>query len=315
MKIYENRKQNKRITHCPTCGNEGHMWMTCPVPAIQLELKKQGKEPDASLYSPWFQTTFSKRDTTGKLIYEDRIWAKCAVELLKQENRRDRHKTKKRRTLKKSCGFCGTTGHNRRNCEIMDNFINDLSRTNQNFRKKFYEKIVKELGLAEGALLSLTGSGYMKGSYVDNYSGIGIVTSIDWSSINLGLSQDSWEYRTEFVIEVLIDGDTYTLQNPLKGMVKNADQKMAEFPNFFGRRGSHWGLAIAEIIAPSDNIPSEEWFNHGYEDCWKWITKNRPLSGISSHLSPVIAEWHPSRRGRNAGKLNHRLAQYGYRKV
>ena len=114
MKIYENRNQNGRVTHCPTCGNEGHMWMTCPAPAKMMELKKQGKEPDISLYSQWMQNSYSRRDENGKLVYHDHIFTKMRRELDRQERRKADRKEKKARReqlygkpakRQSSCGF------------------------------------------------------------------------------------------------------------------------------------------------------------------------------------------------------------------
>jgi len=325
MKIYENRNNNGRITHCPTCGNEGHMWMTCPAPAKMMELKKQGKEPDLSLYSQWQQSSWGRRDGNGKLIYQDRIFRKMSSELDRQERRiQNRKDTKAREELiygkpakrKVSCGFCGETGHNRRHCEVMFNFVDDLERASQNYRKQFYERFVKGLGFAEGALLSLSADHWRdKSGWIENFSGIGIVTKIDWDKVNMGLTLGSWEYKSTMKIETLVNGDTFTLENPWNTLVENdtVKGKAGKIAELFAR-GSSWGVRIDSILAPSENIPSEEWFNDGYTECWEWIAKNKSLGDVNGYLAPLIAQWHPSRRGRNAGKLNYRLSQYGYTK-
>ena len=325
MKIYENRSHNSRITHCPTCGNEGHMWMTCPAPAKMMELKKQGKEPDISLYSHWMQNSYSRRDENGKLLYHDHIFAKMSRELDRQERRvttRKENKARKERLYGKpakrqsSCGFCGETGHNRRHCDVMFNFVDDLERASQNYRKQFYERFVKGMGFAEGALLSLSADHWRnpKG-WEENWSGIGIVTSISWDKVNMGLTLNSWEYKSTLKIEVLVDGKTFTLENPFSALVENdtVAGKSGKIAELFAR-GSNWGARIDSVLAPSENIPSEEWFNDGYTECWKWIAKKYTLGEVSNYLAPLIAQWHPSRRGRNAGELNYRLSQYGYQR-
>ena len=326
MRIYEDRNRYKRQTHCPTCGNTGHMWMTCPVPAKMMKLKKEGKEPDLDLFSSWYANSYGKRGTDGKLIYHDRIFRMMDSALRRQERRIEARKERKARQEafhgkpKKrvtSCGFCGETGHNRRNCEVMQNFTDDLKRASQNYRKLFYERIVKGLGFAEGALLSLSADAFRKdGTWIENWSGIGIITAISWDKVNMGLTLSSWDYKSEMKIDVLIDGQTYTLTNPFYNMV-TADTdntgkkgKIAELLS----AGSHWGARIDSILAPSENIPSEQWFNDGYTECWEWIAKNKDLGQVNDHLAPLIASFHPSRRGRNAGKLKKRLAQYGYHK-
>ena len=323
MKIYENRNTNKKITHCPTCGNEGHMWMTCPVPAKMMELKKQGKEPDISLYSKWYQNSYSRRLENGKLHYEQHIWRKMESELARQERRKEQRKEKKARherlfgkpaKRKVSCGFCGETGHNRRHCDLMFNFVDDLERASQNYRKQFYDRFVKGMGFAEGALLALSANHWRaKNKWIDDWSGIGIITNISWDQVNMGLSLQNWEYKSIMKVEILVDGSSHTLENPWNALVEQdtTEGKEGEIAELF-HRGSSWGVKIDSILAPSENIPSEEWFNDGYTECWEWIAKNKRLDDVSCYLSPLIAKWHPSRRGRNAGKLNYRLSQYGY---
>ena len=319
MKIYENRNQNKRETHCPTCGNTGHMWMTCPVPAKMMELRKQGKEPDMSLYSKWYQNSYSRRDKNGKLIYHDRIFRMMDSALGRQERRVEARKEKKARNERlygkpknrtAYCGFCGETGHNRRHCDVMFNFVDDLERASQNYRKQFYERFVKGMGFAEGALLSLSADHWRtNGKWLEDWSGIGIVTAVSWDQVNMGLTLSNWEYKSTLNVEVLIGGQTYNLENPFSALV-NTGGKIAEL----FARGSSWGARIDSVLAPSENIPSEEWFNDGYTECWEWIAKNKTLGDVSDYLSPLIAQWHPSRRGRNAGKLKKRLSQYGYQR-
>jgi len=323
MKIYENRNNSGRITHCPTCGNEGHMWMTCPVPAKMMELKKQGKEPDISLYSKWFANSYSRRDENGKLAYEQHIWRKMRSELDRQQRRivaREEKKASRERIFGKpakrkvSCGFCGETGHNRRHCDVMFNFVDDLERASQNYRKQFYDRFVKGMGFAEGALLSLSADHWRtNNAWLEDWSGIGIVTSISWDKVNMGLTLNNWEYKSTLMVEVLVDGHTYNLENPFSALVENdtVAGKSGKIAELFAR-GSTWGARIDSVLAPSENIPSEEWFNDGYTECWKWIAKKYTLGEVSYRLAPLIAQWHPSRRGRNAGKLNYRLSQYGY---
>ena len=323
MKIYENRQQNKRTTHCPTCGSEGHMWMTCPAPAKMMELQKQGKEPDITLYGQWQQQSYGRRDNNGKLVYHDTIFQRMGIAHRRQERRKDDRKEKKARKERlygkpakrqSSCGFCGETGHNRRHCDVMNNFVDDLERASQNYRKQFYERFVKGMGFAEGALLSLSADHWRdKGGWIENFSGIGIITKIDWDKVNMGLTLNSWEYKSVMKIETLVNGDTFTLENPWNTIVENdtVNGKAGKIAELFAR-GSSWGVRIDNVLAPSENIPSEEWFNNGYTECWEWIAKNRRLHEVSAYLSPLIAKFHPSRRGRNAGKLKKRLEQYGW---
>jgi len=302
------------------------MWMTCPAPAKMMELKKQGKEPDISLYSQWQQNSYGRRNENGRLVYHDTIFQRMSSALDRQERRkaeREERKARKERIYGKpakrqmACGFCGTAGHNRRNCEVMFNFIDDLGRASTNYRKQFYESFVKGMGFAEGALLNLSADQFRTSNgWQDNWSGLGIVSKINWNSVNMGLTLGSWEYKSTMNIEVIVDGITMNLSNPWHALVEadtSTGGKQGKIAELFAR-GSSWGTRIDSILAPSENIPSEEWFNDEYTECWEWIAKKYSLDEVNGYLAPLIAQWHPSRRGRNAGKLNYRLSQYGYRR-
>ena len=196
----------------------------------------------------------------------------------------------------------------------MFNFVDDLERASQNYRKQFYERFVKGMGFAEGALVALSADHFRSnGGWIEDFTGIGIVSGVNWDKVNMGLTLESWEYKSILKIEVLVNGDTFNLENPFHAIVQadTVDGKKGKIAELFAR-GSSWGVRIDSILAPSENIPSEEWFNDGYTECWEWIAKNKSLSDVSYYLAPLIAKFHPSRRGRNAGKLNYRLSQYGY---
>jgi len=326
MRIYEERTQNKKVVNCPCCGKEGHMWSTCPLPAQFAKLKKEGKEPDLTMMDGWLQRRWDSLNDDGTLMYADRIFYHAQRYGRQQHLRVENREAKKARQerlygkpakRKTSCGFCGQTGHNRRNCDIMHNFIDDLTRASTNYRKKFYERLVKGQGFAEGALVAVSAS-YMHigGKWVEDFEGLGIISKVAWDKVNLGLTMNNWEYASKLRIEMLVNGNTFAIDNPFKGMVEadtSDDGKRGKIAELFS--SSHgYGVQIDSVMAPSDNIPSEEWFNEGYTDCWEWIAKKKSLSEVSHYLAPLIAKWHPSRLGRNAGKLNFRLSQYGYEK-
>ena len=326
MRVYEERSTTKRANNCPICGRTGHMWMTCSVPAKMMALKKQGKEPDVTLYAEWSQRSYSQRGDDGKLLYHDHIFQRMQRQLTKQEARvADRNAKKARHERlwgkpakrKTSCGFCAGDDHNRRNCTLMNSFVDDLTRASQNYRKKFYERLVVGQGFAEGALVALSASYIsLKGKWVEDFEGIGIITDISWDTVNLGLTVANWEYRSNLTVTLLVDGETITQQNPLGGMIEadttivNDHTVGGDIAVLFGSRWNTHGVKIQSILAPSENIPSQEWFNEGYTECWDWLTKKRNLSEIAYYLLPLIQKWHPSTRGRNAGKLKARIADY-----
>jgi len=320
VKIYEQRSKYKKKVHCKICGNEGHLWTTCSVPKKMVELKKQNKEPDLSLYADYFKNIYSKRDPSGRLHYELHIFTSMTRYLLEQENRNAKMKARREarknaRSNKKrvvSCGFCGSQGHNRRNCTVMQDFVSDLSRANQNYRKRFYNKVVQEIGICEGALVQLEAKHVLiNNSWKENWRGLGVITKVDWSGVNLGLSHQQWDWKTDFTIDVLVNGDIIKVEKPMGKLVKDDIEPEGELFELFGGNGGGWSPWVDEVIAPSENIPSQEWFNSGYDDCWTWLTKKYTLGQLKTYLLPTISKWHPDQTGSAGAKLKKRLKTYG----
>ena len=61
----------------------------------------------------------------------------------------------------RKCSYCSTEGHNRKTCtHIMSDMIK-VAGVNQDFRRKFYQNVVKKAGIAPGALVTVNdSSGY-----------------------------------------------------------------------------------------------------------------------------------------------------------
>ena len=319
MRIYEKRDLHKKDVFCRTCGKSGHLWFTCDVPKKQLELRKQNKKPDFTLFSKWEAKRWNRLDSQGNIQDLDFFWSKMESSIASQVQRKTlqeanrAHKEKlygKKIRQAPKCGFCHQKGHNRRNCKIMKDFIQDLSLANQNYRKQFYNKVVKTLGVAEGAVVSLSSkSMLLDNQWYDNWEGIGLITNISWDNVNLGIALDSWEYKGDLTVELLIEGRTHTTTEFFSKFAhNNTDQLGKIFRNKHG-----WYACVAEqILAPSENLPTEQWFNEGYNECWNWLTKKRDLQQLAPHMAPIIAEWHPQKNGKGSKSLNSRLRKYGY---
>ena len=124
MKIYEDRLTAKRTTVCRICGNAGHLWVSCSVPLEQLKLQKEGKKPDFSAFSQWLATRY-------KHMTEESFFGKMATQFAAQTDRKQRLADRKARrerlygkkASKRTCGFCGDSGHNRRNCTIKKELV------------------------------------------------------------------------------------------------------------------------------------------------------------------------------------------------
>ncbi len=313
MRIYEDRERNKKQRYCRICGHLGHMWFTCPAPAKMMELRKQGKDPDKTLLSYALRRELSLWPN-GKLEQEQYLWAVMENAYEEQQKRASSRKNKQKKKQKSRCGFCNSASHNRRTCETMENFKQDLSRSNQNFRSMFHKLIVQDLGLAEGALVSVQAMQIHLGSeWIENFQSVGIVSKIHWSEVNLSLAMSCWDYHSKLTIEMIIENQTFSTKSPF-GILSQEDSSTGRcIADIFGNGTSEWGLQIDAILAPSKAIPSKEWFNEGYEDCWDWIAKKKSLPLLNNWFSPMIDHWHP-KTGEFAEGLKERLRSYGYDK-
>ena len=310
MRIYQNKDLYKRTTHCRLCGREGHMWFTCEMPTNFLTALENNKEPDWSLMSKWQSQYWSKKEN-GELVLKNKLMANCAVWKLQQQKRNERMKEKRAtRPTKKSrkkCGFCGKTGHNRRNCSILKDFQKDLERANQNYRKMFYSTMVEEYGLAEGALVQL------KAKYVninnrweEDWEGIGMIASIDWDKVNLGLTTRGWNFRSEIAVNFVVAGEIYNSDSPFKLLALSDDKVSSLFSEI---TVSDWGINIEAVLSPSQTLPSKEWFEGKNSECYNYVLKKLSISGVQELIN-IIERFHPSVTGRGASALKQRIERY-----
>ena len=60
-----------------------------------------------------------------------------------------------RTSATRTCGFCGGVGHTRRNCSVMENFLADCYKANENWRRRAYEVLVQDHGIYVGGAVKV----------------------------------------------------------------------------------------------------------------------------------------------------------------
>ena len=113
-----------------------------------------------------------------------------------------RWKTKTTRTTqgKPKCGFCGSTAHNRRNCNKLKNFVYVLNETNKAYRAAYYDRFIEGMGLGAGALITL------RNMYRDDEQ-MAIMTSFPTEQIMFTNLKVSWsDYSTRAYADLLVGG-------------------------------------------------------------------------------------------------------------
>ena len=282
MRIYEDRN-NKRDIQCNYCYENGHNKRNCPTMKAQWLANPQVHETydhnsltaiDKTMfplnYQHYWDDDDAKRQFRGHWRYMKSRFAPKADA-----------KTKKRRKAK--CGFCGSTAHNRRNCNKLKNFVYVLKETNKAYRAAFYDKFVEGMGLGAGALVSAHG-----------YDGeaMGIVTSFPTEQIMFTNLLRSWsEYHTRANVKINLQGNNLTVNlgsDSLRADIYHGD---VEQYGIWLPMYSNWGR-INAVVSPAPNRPTKEWFM-GQTPCFEWIVKKRDQATLVSVLHRLIKEFYP----------------------
>ena len=282
MRIYEDRNKRREIT-CNYCHHEGHNKRNCPTMKAQWLANSQVHEIydhnsltaiDKTMFPVHYQNYWSDDDAKRQFrshwrYMQNRFAPKADA------------KTKKRRKAK--CGFCGSTAHNRRNCNKLKNFVYVLKETNKAYRAAFYDKFVEGMGLGAGALVSAHG-----------YDGeaMGIVTSFPTEQIMFTNLLRTWsEYHTRANVTINLQGHKFKVNlgsDSFRADIYHGDvDKFGVWLPMY----SNWGR-INGVVSPAPNRPTKEWFM-GQTPCFEWIVKKRDQATLVSALHRLIKEFYP----------------------
>tara|TARA_R100000152_G_C6748181_1_gene171769 strand:+ start:285 stop:1151 length:867 start_codon:yes stop_codon:yes gene_type:complete len=281
MKIFENKNSSNRSGNvCGYCRNAGHNRANCPHAPEDWEYFSVHQIPisTSKVNSYWF-----KRPKYWGSWYEE---CKKTIEL--QERNAKKAKTK-RATIRK-CGFCGDTGHTRRNCPEMKKFVAQCYKANENWRRAAYEILVEEHGIDTGAAVQAS----ERSNYWNNNNPathIGLITSINWDSLNVMTAfKGCYDYGTKYgqvaAIRVLIDGKEHQLS--LKSML--SDTSLREVISERNASDGYYysNVALDKVIGRSEHPLKEEWVT-SYKDAFDYLCKKLSLEqlkerGVYDHI-------------------------------
>lgn len=281
MKIYEN-KDSKREISCGYCFNEGHNKRHCPHMKAQWLANPQVHETydhdsltgvDTSMFPSRYQNYWGDSDAKRQFRSHWRYMQKRFAP-------KDETKPKKRRKAK--CGFCGSTAHNRRNCNKLKNFIYVLNETNKAYRSQFYDKFIDGMGLGAGALLSIRGW--------DGLQKVAIATTFPTQDIMFTNLLRTWsDYHSRAKMTALVGGDDFSFN-------LGADWLYAEDPwndelGVWKPMYSNWAR-VHSIVSPAPNKPSKEWFM-GQAPCFDWVVKKRDINALMHDMVFLIKHFYP----------------------
>lgn len=282
MRLYED-KDKKREIQCNYCYHEGHNKRNCPHMKAHWLANPQ-------VHETYDHDSLKGIDVSMFPVYYHKFWTDDqAIQQFRAHWRymKDRFAPKAKATKKRKkpkCGFCGSTAHNRRNCNKLKNFVYVLKETNKGYRAAFYDKFVEGMGLGAGALVSAQGH---------NGEGIALVTSFPSDKIMFTNLLRTWnDYHSRAPMGLNMGGDEFKVN--LGNDWIRADIYVEGFFDDVGiwkSMYSSWGR-INAVVSPAPNRPTKEWFM-GQSPCFEWVVKKRDQLELMSQFSHLIKEFYP----------------------
>lgn len=282
MRLYED-KDKKREIQCNYCYHEGHNKRNCPHMKAHWLANPQ-------VHDTYDHDSLKGIDVSMFPVHYHRFWTENqAIQQFRAHWRYMKNRfapkaktTKKRK--KPKCGFCGSTAHNRRNCNKLKNFVYVLKETNKGYRAAFYDKFVEGMGMGAGALVSAQGY---------NGEGIALVTSFPSDKIIFTNLLRTWnDYHSRAIMSLNMSGDEFKVN--LGNDWIRADIYAEGFFDDVGiwkSMYSSWGR-INAVVSPAPNRPTKEWFM-GQSPCFEWVVKKRGQSELMSQFYHLIKEFYP----------------------
>jgi len=282
MKIFEEKsspthKSSKNA--CGYCRNTGHNRANCPhapedwahFSTYQIPVKTTKVQSTWQLYPKYWGAWYEE--------------CKKTVEL-QQHNAQ---KVKVKRSTTRHCGFCGDVSHTRRNCPEMEEFLKQCYKANENWRRAAYNILVKEHGIDIGAAVQVSRSQWV-GSKNVKTEHIGLITSVNWDSLNVMTAYDSgydWQrYAQHIDVRVMVDGKDHrlSLKSKLHGtsLSKIINKRNAETGYYYQQ------FSLDKVIGKSAQPLKEEWVT-SYKDAFDYLAKKLSLEqledrGIIMHI-------------------------------
>ena len=298
MNIYNNSGNTsyRSKSKCSYCRAEGHNATNCP--RVAEDYAWFTKSP------PVIPIGVSATPNTCTWYKNPKYWGEwyqnCMNATAKQEQAKKAQKTGLKRA-KSRCGFCGSFNHNRRHCEEMDAYNTDAINANRNWRKKFHEVFVEQMGISEGALLNLKReSGYGNNRTVEEF--IGVVTDVNWHELSLfcgskthsnGYDYRKDDYRQHLKVTVQIGNETQLVSFGTDGIgVRLPSGVERNLVKYTGSRYSWNEPQFVSVLSPSKTPLGAEWIEEGHAKAMEFLTKKRSQEKLDEEgVTDLIQLW------------------------
>lgn len=287
-----------RATDCPHVATDWAMFQKFTIPCSDPNNWTNNPKPKAQGQNGWrsqASIVHWYKNPTG--------WGKWYAQCEKAYNKqviakaKAQAKTKGKIKTQAKCGFCGSHDHNRRNCSSMETFIAKSIQANREWRQQFYDKFVGELGISEGALLSLSErQGW--GRNVTTVKKTGIVTKINWDQLSMCADTNykptgRWGSTLDrslhqyIAIECIVDGrqTTVTLNDELiksigiNGIV-SLNQGWSNYDTI-------------SVISPSEKPMASEWIDQAHAKAMDFVCKKRSYEQLKEKgFVGLVDKWY-----------------------
>jgi len=269
MRIHEEANFGRSESSCGYCRQKGHNQYNCP----------KVKEDWAFFSKLQIPSSGGKAIVRGWYRYPSQwgAWYEHCESTYSEITRREKATTTtlqgKPKKAQRTCGFCGSKDHTRRNCTKMDMFLKDCHEANVKWRKAAYKELVQKHGISVGAAVIVRQEGrwHNNGDHNDHN---GIITSINWDKVNVftALPKKHDDAYSPISIRVMLsNGDNVVINTGLENF--NCLDKGA-IPRSWGH-----SYSLRTIVAPSKTPLEEEWIT-GYKESFKTLVKKRSLEQL-----------------------------------
>lgn len=276
MRIHENggTTWHRSESTCGYCRQKGHNQYQCSKVKsdwaswrdYKIPLDENGNVSRSGWYGAY-------PDTWGQWYEHCRKTYNTIIE--REETLKSNGTTTPRKSSPRSCGFCGSKEHTRRNCTTMDMFLKDCHEANIKWRTAVYKEVVQENGISVGAAVVINKTSWH--APAEKISGI--ITSINWETLNVftALENKHDDVHSPIEVKVLLStGDVVVVNDGFQAF------------KCFGLRG--WkpyrygqNTAIAKVVAPAKAPLGPEWIK-GYKDAFKTLTRKRNLDQLKNGM-------------------------------
>lgn len=293
MKIHENTNSSTRGKSKATCGycrEEGHNQYQCPhVKSDWENFLSRLEIPKDTLGQPirrgynyvtWNSVDFDplEHDITNNALAS---WFRnCRNAYIVQKERGFKLDYKRKGSAaSRTCGFCGSKNHTRRNCPTMEQFLKDCYKANENWRRAAYKELVEMSGLSVGACIKVE---YDSGNWQNRQriEGTGIITNINWNTINVfsGMNKRNNDAHSPIEVRVLVNGETRRLDNlHVKFNTVGENGKITAFWN------DGPACSLISIITNSPTPLPPEWVG-SYKESFETLVKKRTYEQLQTGM-------------------------------